>query len=68
METGDFVTTVYASADPLDFGSGTDTKRICTLPVEGIRIIYHNNNYFIASLKPGMTGTRMARLRWELKN
>jgi len=65
-ETGNFVTTVYASADPLDFGPGSDAKRICTLPVEGIRIIYHNNTYFIASLMPGLTGTRMARLKWEL--
>jgi len=35
--------------------------------VEGVRIIHHDNAYYIASLMPGLKGTRMARLRWEAR-
>ena len=65
-ETGTFVTTVYASHNPLDFGIDNDEYRVCRLPVEGIRVIHHDNTYYIASLMPGLKGTRMARLRWEV--
>jgi hypothetical protein len=37
---------------------------IGTLPVEVARIIFHDRHYYIATLKSGYTGIRMARFKW----
>lgn len=58
------VSTLYASPNPLDFGVGDDRCRIGTLPVGAPEILRHEGEYFIAALKPGVDGIRIARLRW----
>jgi len=65
LATGKFVTTVYRSSDPLDFGVNTDEYRLSTLDIEGIWIVKHENEYYIAALRPDLQGTRITRLEWE---
>jgi hypothetical protein len=50
----------------LAFDVGHDSCRIGTLPVAAPEIILHDGQYYIAALKPGLDGIRIARLRWEL--
>lgn len=57
--------TQYASANPLDFGVGHDDFNIGTLPVAAPEIIHHEGEYYIASLKLGLDGIRLARLKWQ---
>jgi len=57
--------TQYASPNPFDFGVGHDRYRTGTLPVAAPEIILHEGRYYIAALKPGLDGIRIARLRWE---
>lgn len=57
--------TQYASPNPLDFGVGTDRCRIGTLPVAAPEIICFHNRWYIAALKPGLDGIRIARLAWR---
>jgi hypothetical protein len=59
-----FMTTVYRSLDPLDFGIDNDRYKICTLPTESTWIVNDNGQYYIAALLPNHQGTRMARLKW----
>lgn len=59
-----FMTTVYRSPDPLDFGVNNDKYKICTLPTEATWIVNDNGQYYIASLLPNHLGTRIARLKW----
>jgi hypothetical protein len=59
-----FMTTVYRSRDPLDFGIDNDRYKIATLPTESTWIINDNGQYYIAALLPNHQGTRMARLKW----
>jgi len=62
--TGTFMTSIYRSPDPLDFGIDNDIYLIGTLPVEAAWIISHDRQYYIASLLPNHQGTRMARMKW----
>lgn len=57
--------TQYASPNPLDFGVGSDRCRIGTLPVAAPEIICFDNQWYIAALKPGLDGIRIARLHWQ---
>jgi len=57
-------TSVYRSRDPLDFGVDNDSKLVTTLPVAAPEIVLHNGEYYIAALKPGLDGIRIARLKW----
>jgi len=59
--------TQYASPNPLSFGVGDDLYLIGTLPVTAPEIVVHDGQYFIAALKPGLDGIRVARLRWDKK-
>lgn len=59
-----FMTTVYHSPDPLDFGVNNDKYKICTLPTEATWIVNDNGQYYITSLLPNHQGTRIARLKW----
>jgi len=56
--------TLYASRNPLDFGVGHDDFRLDTLPVAAPEIILHEGQYYIAALKPGLNGIRIAKLNW----
>lgn len=60
----DAQTTVYRSPDPLDFGVDDDRHRLLTLPVAAPEIIEHEGRSYIAALRPGLDGIRIARLAW----
>jgi hypothetical protein len=57
-------TSVYRSADPLDFGINDDRCLVCRLPVAAPEIIEHEGRQYIASLLPSLKGIRIARLKW----
>lgn len=61
----DAQTTVYRSSNPLNFGIDNDIGRLGTLPVAAPEIILHEGQYYIAALKPGLDGIRIARLAWK---
>ncbi|MBP7948675.1 MAG: hypothetical protein KA004_03395 [Verrucomicrobiales bacterium] len=60
--------TQYTSPNPLNFGVGHDDYRTGTLPVAAPEIIRHEGQWFVAALKPGLDGIRIARLRWVRKS
>jgi len=61
----EYMTSVYRSTDPLDFGVDSDEKLVTRLPTEVVRIFEHDGDYYILSLMSGMQGYKMARLEWE---
>ncbi len=65
---GDYLTSVYRSEDPLDFGIGNDDYLVTTFDAEAGWIIKDGTQYYIASVKPGLTGYRIARLKWEYED
>jgi hypothetical protein len=60
----DNLNTQYASPNPLNFGVGHDRFRVGTLPVAAPEIIHHEGEWYIAALKLGLDGIRIARLEW----
>jgi hypothetical protein len=58
------MTSVYHSANPLNFGIDNDKGFICTLPVAAPEIILHEGKYYIASLMPSLKGIHIAKLKW----
>ncbi|MDR0542867.1 MAG: hypothetical protein LBH19_11755 [Dysgonamonadaceae bacterium] len=58
--------TQYLSDNPLSFGTGDDDScLIGQLNVSAPEIIEYNGEYYIAALKPGLDGIRMAKLKWK---
>jgi hypothetical protein len=57
--------TQYTSSNPLNFGVGHDRFRTSTLPVAAPEVILHQGQWYIAALKPGLDGIRIARLKWS---
>ncbi len=65
----DAVTRVYYSKDPMDFGVNNDAKHlVCSLPVAAPEVIFHDKNWYIASLLPSLKGIRVAKLEWVERN
>ena len=62
-----YETSVYCSPSPLDFGVDSDEYKVASLPVEAARIIFYEQQYYIAALQPDLQGIRMARLKWVPK-
>jgi hypothetical protein len=60
----DAQTTVFRSANPLNFGIDDDTYFVCALPVAAPEIIHHDGQYYMASLLPSLKGIRIARMNW----
>ncbi|HUU06334.1 MAG TPA: hypothetical protein VMZ49_10725 [Patescibacteria group bacterium] len=58
-----FMTTVYRSPDPLDFGIDSDERKVALLKMEAVRVIVFNGDCYLASLNPDYTGIRMAKLK-----
>ncbi len=56
--------TEYASPDPLNFGVNDDRYEIGTMPAVAPEIVHHDGQDYIASVKPGFDGIRLARLKW----
>lgn len=63
-QTGEYKTSIYRSADPLDFGVETDKYLVGSLPFEVVRIISDGPDLFISALNADYTGIRLARMRW----
>jgi hypothetical protein len=61
----DNLNTQYASPNPFNFGVGSDRFRVGTLPVAAPEIVLYEGQYYIATLKPGLDGIRIARLAWK---
>jgi hypothetical protein len=57
-------TSVYRSADPMDFGVESDRYLVCRLPVAAPEIVTHEGRFFIACLLPSLTGIRVGGLQW----
>jgi len=62
-----FMTSVYRSPDPFDFGIDHDRFRITSLPVEAARIVVEGDQYYIAGVRSDHQGYHIARLGWILK-
>jgi hypothetical protein len=62
---GDGLNTLYASDNPLLFGAGDDSRLAATMHLSAPEIIEHEGTYYIAALKPGLDGIRLARLAWK---
>jgi hypothetical protein len=61
----DNISSVYRSADPLNFGVGTDEGYFVThLPVSAPELVHYRGKWYIVALNPGLNGIRMARLKW----
>lgn len=58
------VTSVYRSADPLDFGIGDDRYLVATLDSEATWVIRDGDAYYVAAVMPDFSGCRLARLAW----
>jgi len=58
------VFTVYNSPNPLNFGIDNDEFRIGTMPYAAPEVIYHNGQYYLATLKPHLNGLQIAKLKW----
>jgi len=54
----------YFSPNPLNFGIDDDTHRVARLPVAAPEIVFHDDRYYIASLKPQLDGIQIARLKF----
>jgi hypothetical protein len=55
---------VYRSDNPFYFGIDDDSGFVRTLSVAAPEIIHHEGQYYIASLKRGLDGIKIARLKW----
>lgn len=58
-------TTVYRSADPLQFGVEGDQYRVGTLPVAAPEIVRHEGQDWLFALNPGLDGIRVVKLGWK---
>jgi len=66
--TGRPKTSVFCSADPLDFGIDDDATLLGTLPVAAPEVLRHKGRLVIAALTPALDGIRIAPLRWAQAN
>ena len=65
----DAITRVYHSKDPMNFGINADDKHlVASLPVAAPEIVFHNGEWFIATLLPSLKGIQLARLEWVNKS
>ncbi len=60
----DYLNTQYSSEDPLNFGLDTDEFMTGQLRVAAPEIISYKGQYYIVSLKPGLNGMKMAKLKF----
>lgn len=65
----DAQTSVYFSANPLDFGTNQDEGHfVCRLPIAAPEIIHQNGEWFIAALRPDLKGIQISHLTWRKAN
>jgi hypothetical protein len=56
---------LYVSPDPLNFGVNNRDKFLCSFPFEAPEIVHQRGQYYIATMLPGLDGTRIARLKFD---
>jgi hypothetical protein len=61
----EYRTSIYRSADPLDFGVDSDKCLVGSLPFEVVRIISDGPDLFISALNSDYTGIRLAKMKWS---
>ena len=60
-----FMVSLYVSPDPLNFGVNNRDKFLCSFPFEAPEIVHHRGQHYIATMLPGLDGTRVARLKFD---
>ncbi|MCK4750535.1 MAG: family 43 glycosylhydrolase [Bacteroidales bacterium] len=60
----DNLNTQYCSPNLLDFGVDDDKYLIGEMSVAAPEIIFHEGEYYMASLLPSLKGIRIAKLKW----
>lgn len=60
----DFLTSIYRSRDPLDFGVGHYEKRIDEIPLKAPEILYSDGKWWITDLHD-FQGLRIAEMTWQ---
>jgi hypothetical protein len=65
QNSDEYQTSIYCSRDPLNFGIDTDNFKVSSMQAECIRLVRHEKKFYIAALKPDLTGMMMARLEWH---
>ncbi len=63
-KSGEYRTSIYRSANPLDFGVDSDKYLVGSLSFEVVRIIKDDADFFISALNSDYTGIRLARMKW----
>jgi hypothetical protein len=63
-EPNRYITSVYRSPDPFNFGINSDRFWVTTLQVEAARILKDRDQYYIAGVYPDHGGYRVAHLKW----
>ena len=58
-------TSVYCSRSALDFGVNDDKYLVGRLAVAAPEIIFHEGQWYIASLLPSLKGIQIAKLEWK---
>ena len=62
------ITRIYHSHNPLYFGVNEDPKYLVgSLPVAAPEIILHEQQWYMAALKPSLKGIQVARMEWVKK-
>ncbi|UZR99054.1 hypothetical protein [Chondrinema litorale] len=62
---GEQRTTVFRSDNPLNFGIGTDSLKVKTLPISAPELFTYNGKHYMAALMPDLKGIRISELNWE---
>jgi hypothetical protein len=58
-------THVYASRDPMRFGTGgDDSKYVAELPIAAPEIVTVDGRDYVVALTPELDGMRIAKLKW----
>jgi hypothetical protein len=63
----EYLTSIYRSKNPLDFGVDSDQYLVGNLAFEAIRIFKYGSDYYITALNPDYDGIRLARMKWVLR-
>jgi hypothetical protein len=63
QKSGEYRTSIYRSANPLDFGVDSDKYLVGSLPFEVVRIIKDGPDFFISALNSDYTGIRLAIMK-----
>jgi len=61
----DYLNTQYSTSTPLNFGLDTNEYKVGQLQVAAPEVVKDGKQYYIVSLKPGLDGMKVARIKFE---